>query len=52
MLDEVNRMKQFLRHAEQDGQDVVYDKGDDGQNVMRIEDLTLSDLSGNDFIFG
>ncbi|MGR3742659.1 MAG: DUF4347 domain-containing protein [Pseudooceanicola nanhaiensis] len=52
VLDEVNRMKQFLRHAEQDGQDVVYDKGDDGQNVLRIEDLTLSDLSGNDFIFG
>lgn len=48
---EAGTFKAFLKHAEEIDGDVVYDKGGDGENVIVLEDLSLSDLNRGDFLF-
>lgn len=49
---EVTTFAQFVDNAAQLGDDVIYDRGNDGINVITIENTALANLSADDFIFG
>jgi Ca2+-binding RTX toxin-like protein len=42
----------FRAAAREKGGDVVYDLGNDGQNVIRLKSVSLDDLSADQFLFG
>ena len=48
---EVTRFKDFKAAARQKGDDVIYDAGGDGENVIVIENTQLNAMQPNDLIF-
>lgn len=50
--NEVVNFEDFQNVARQIGRNVVYDANEDGRNVITIANVTLSDLTADDFQFG
>lgn len=51
LMDEAGSLQDFKDASREANGNVIYDLGDDGQNVIVLKGVSLDDLSASDFIF-